>query len=105
MLKKLTFCALEIEYLGYILESNGINSESNKVQAILMIKLHKGVKPLRHFVNMVQYYPDTGQDKAKCSPLYPNWLESAVRPKLQRQKEPNRYLGIGTRSIKEPPIM
>jgi hypothetical protein len=35
---KLTFCALEIEYLGYVLTREGIKPQSNKVQAILMIK-------------------------------------------------------------------
>ncbi len=35
---KLTFCALEIEYLGYVLTRGGIKPQSNKVQAILVIK-------------------------------------------------------------------
>ncbi len=33
--------------------------------------------------------------------LSPHWLESAVRPKKTKQKEPKRYPGIGLRSIKE----
>ncbi len=32
---KSTFCALEIEYLGYLLTKDGIKPQSNKVQAIL----------------------------------------------------------------------
>jgi hypothetical protein len=32
---KSTFCALEIEYLGYVLTRDGIKPQSNKVQAIL----------------------------------------------------------------------
>jgi hypothetical protein len=32
---KLTFCALEIEYLGYALTRDGIKPQSNKVQAYL----------------------------------------------------------------------
>jgi hypothetical protein len=36
---KSTFCALEIEYLGYILTRDGIKPQSNKVQAILAIQL------------------------------------------------------------------
>jgi hypothetical protein len=35
--EKLTFCAVEIEYLGYILTRDGIKTQSNKVQAILAI--------------------------------------------------------------------
>jgi hypothetical protein len=56
--EKLTFCALEIEYLGYILTRDGIKHQSNKVQAILAIQLSKRVKQLRHFLGMVQYYHD-----------------------------------------------
>ncbi len=55
---KLTFCALEIEYLGYVLTRDGIKPQSNKVQAILMIKPPTGVKQFRHFLGMVQYYRD-----------------------------------------------
>jgi hypothetical protein len=55
---KLTFCALEIEYLGYVLIRDGIKPQSNKMQAILAIKPPTGVKKLRHFLGMVQYYRD-----------------------------------------------
>ncbi len=55
---KLTFCALEIEYLGYVLTRDGIKPQSNKVQAILAINLPTGVKQLRHFLGMIQYYRD-----------------------------------------------
>ncbi len=54
----MTFCALEIEYLGYVLTRDGIQPQSNKVGAILAIKLPTGVKQLRHFLGMVQYYRD-----------------------------------------------
>ncbi len=55
---KSTFCALEIEYLGYVLTRDGIKPQSNKVQAILAIKPPTGVRHLRHFLGMVQYYCD-----------------------------------------------
>jgi hypothetical protein len=55
---KWTFCALEIEYLGYLLTRHGIKPQSNKAQAILTIKLPTGVRELRHFLGMVQYYHD-----------------------------------------------
>jgi hypothetical protein len=51
---KLTFCALEIEYLGYILTRDGIKPQSNKVQAILAIQPPTNVKQLRRFLGMVQ---------------------------------------------------
>jgi hypothetical protein len=56
--EKSTFCALEIEYLGYILTRDGIQPQSNKVQAILAIQPPTNVKELRHFLGMVQYYCD-----------------------------------------------
>jgi hypothetical protein len=55
---KSTFCAIEIEYLGYVLTRDGIKLQSNKVQAIPAIKPPTGVKQLRHFLGMVQYYCD-----------------------------------------------
>jgi hypothetical protein len=53
---KSTFCALEIEYLEYILTRDGIKPQSNKEQAILAMEPPKGVKQLRHFLGMIQYY-------------------------------------------------
>jgi hypothetical protein len=55
---KSTFCALEIEYLGYVLTIDGIKPQGNKVQAILAIKPPTGARQLRHFLGMVQYYRD-----------------------------------------------
>jgi hypothetical protein len=62
---KLTFCALEIEYLGYVLTRDGIKPQSNKVQALLAIKPPTGVKQLRHFLGMVQYYRDLWARQSK----------------------------------------
>jgi hypothetical protein len=56
--EKLTFCTLEIEYLGCVLTRDGIRPLSNKVQAILTIKSPTGVRQLQHFLGMVQYYRD-----------------------------------------------
>ncbi len=55
---KSSFCAHEIEYLGYILTREGIKPQSKKVQAILALNPPKNVKELRHFLGMVQYYRD-----------------------------------------------
>jgi hypothetical protein len=55
---KSTFCALEIEYLGYTLTRDGIKPQSNKVQAILAIQPPKNVRELKHFLGIVQYYRD-----------------------------------------------
>jgi hypothetical protein len=53
---KSKFCAIETEYLGYILTRDGIKPQANKVQAILALNLPKNVKELRRFLGMVQYY-------------------------------------------------
>jgi hypothetical protein len=99
--EKLTFCALEIKYLGYILTRDGIKPQSNKVQAILAIKPPTNIKQLRHFLGMGNTTMTFRQDGEKCSPLSPHWLESAVKLKSQEPKGPRRCPGIGTRFIKE----
>eukprot|EP00804_Cyclotella_cryptica_P015818 CCRYP_006329-RA/>CCRYP_006329-RA protein AED:0.35 eAED:0.21 QI:0/-1/0/1/-1/1/1/0/390 len=55
---KSKFCAVETEYLGYILTRTGIKPQPNKVQAILAITPPKQVKNLCRFLGMVQYYRD-----------------------------------------------
>ena len=61
------FCALETEYLGYVIFRDGIRPQANKeVQAILAINPPKHVKELHHFLGMIQYYGDTW---AKCSKM------------------------------------
>ncbi len=76
---KMTFCALEIEYLGYVLTRDGIKPQSNKVQAILGIKPPTGVRQLRHFFGMVQYYHD----------LWARWSKMLA---------PSHLIGWGVRS-------
>ncbi len=63
---KSSFCAHEIEYLGYILTREGIKSQSKKVQAIHTLNLPNNVKELRHSLGMVQYYRDMW---ARCSEM------------------------------------
>ena len=103
--EKSTFCTLEIEYLGYILTRDGIKPQSNKVQAILAIKLPTGVRQLRHFFGMVQYYYDLWARWSKMlTPLI--WLIGECgQTKTIKAKGPRRYPGIGMRSIKEHLIM
>jgi hypothetical protein len=55
---KSSFCAHEIEYLGYILTREGIKPQPKKVQAILALNPPNNIKELRHFLHMVQYYRD-----------------------------------------------
>ena len=53
---KSSFCAIETEYLGYILMRTGIKPQPKKVEAILPFSPPKQVKDLRKFLGMVQYY-------------------------------------------------
>ena len=55
---KSSFCAHEIEYLGYILTRQGIKPQPKKVEAILALTPPSNVKDLRRFLGMVQYYRD-----------------------------------------------
>ncbi len=55
---KLSFCAIEMEYLGYILMRNGVKPQPKKVQVILTSTLPKQIKDFCRFLGMVQYYRD-----------------------------------------------
>jgi hypothetical protein len=44
--------------MRYILTGDGTKPLSNKVQAILAVQLPTGIRQLRHFLVMVQYYRD-----------------------------------------------
>ena len=97
----MTFCALELEYLGYVLTRDGIEPQSNKVQAILTIKPPTGVKQLRRFLGMVQYYRDLWSRQSDMLAPLTSLVEECGQSKLTKAKKPKRYPGIGTRSIKE----
>ncbi len=85
--EKLTFCALEIEYLGYILIRDGIKSQSNKVQAILAIQLPKNVRELRYFLGMVQYYRDLWARWSKMLAPLTSLVGECGQTKVSRAKE------------------
>eukprot|EP00804_Cyclotella_cryptica_P005137 CCRYP_011551-RA/>CCRYP_011551-RA protein AED:0.31 eAED:0.39 QI:0/0/0/1/0/0/2/0/361 len=51
---KSSFCAVETEYLGYVLSRDGIKPQPKKVQAILALTLPQNVKQLHRFLGMVQ---------------------------------------------------
>ncbi len=102
---KLTFCALEIEYLGYVLTRDSIEPQSNKVQAILAIKLPTGVRQLRHFLGMVQYYRYLWARRSNMLTPLTSLVGECGQTKSTKTKGTKRYPGIGTRSIKEHSIM
>ncbi len=83
---KLTFCALEIEYLGYLLTREGIKPQSNKVQAILAIKLPTGVRQLRHFLGMLQYYRDLWARRSNILTLLTSLVGECSQTKSTKAK-------------------
>jgi hypothetical protein len=101
---KLTFCALEIEYLCYVLTRDGIKPQSNKVQAILAIKQLTGVRQLRHFLGMVQYYRGLWARWSNMLTPLTSLVGECGQTKSTKSKGPKRYPGIGMRSIKEHSI-
>ncbi len=84
--EKLTFCALEIDYLGYILTRESIKPRSNKVQAILAIQLPKNVKELRHFLGMVQYYCDLWERRSEMLAPLTSLVGECGQTKITRAK-------------------
>ena len=55
---KCRFCAVETNYLGYVLSTDGIRPQPKKIEAILALTEPNNVKDLRKFLGMVQYYRD-----------------------------------------------
>jgi hypothetical protein len=54
--RKYHFCAIETEYIVYILTRDGIKPQPKKIEAILALKPPVKVKELQRFLGMVQYY-------------------------------------------------
>ncbi len=86
----MTFGALEIEYLGYILTRDGIKPQSNKVQAILAIQSPTNVKQLRHFLDMVQYYRDLWARQSKMLAPLTSLVGECGQTKVTRAKGTKR---------------
>ncbi len=84
--EKTTFCSLEKEYLGYILTRDGIKTQSNKVQAILVFQPPTNVKELRHFLGMVQYYCDLWARQSKMLTPLTSLVGECGQTKVTRAK-------------------
>jgi hypothetical protein len=54
--EKSSFCALETQYLGFILTREGIKPQQQKVNAILQVTPPRNVKQVRSFVGMLNHY-------------------------------------------------
>ncbi len=87
---KLTFCALEIEYLGYILTRDGIKPQSKKVQAIVTIQPPTNVKQFRQFLGMVQYYRDLWARQSEMLAPLTSLVGECSQTKVTRAKGTKR---------------
>ena len=69
--KKCTFFAKEIEYVGFILDKNGVHVNQNKVKAINELAEPKDLKQLQSFLGGINYYSKFIPDMADIAkPLY-----------------------------------
>ena len=67
---KCLFCEPEIEYLGYIITKEGIRPQPKKVQAIIDMQRPTTKTEVRHFLGMINYYPDLWPRRSElCAPL------------------------------------
>jgi hypothetical protein len=55
---KSSFCQEELEYLGYLINRQGVRPTTKKVEAIMNIAIPTTRKHLRSFIGMVNYYRD-----------------------------------------------
>ena len=55
---KSSFCTTQLEYLGHIVNRQGVQPSTKKVEAILKIATPKTRRQLRKFIGMVNYYRD-----------------------------------------------
>lgn len=57
-LRKSFFMQKEVEYLGFLLTSNGIRPQPKKVEAMMRMKAPTSTKTLKMFLGMVNFYRD-----------------------------------------------
>jgi hypothetical protein len=55
---KSSFCAIETEFLGFVLTRQGVKPQVKKVEAIVKIATPKTVKQVRSFIGIINYYKD-----------------------------------------------
>ena len=63
---KCTFMQKSVEYLGFLIDAEGIHASPFKIDAILRAQQPKDVKQLRSFLGLVNYYGRFIPDLASC---------------------------------------
>ncbi len=96
---KASFCAHEIEYLGYILTRDEIKPQPKKVQAILTLNPFNNVKKLRHFLGMVQYYWDMLARWSEMLAPLTDLVGECGETKIPKRIRPRKIIGGGIQFI------
>ena len=85
------FCAVETEYLGYILTRDGIKPQPKKVQAILALTPPTNVRQLRRFLGMVQYYRDLWARRSEMLAPLTDLVGECGVSKARKGKPPKKW--------------
>ena len=64
-LRKSFFMQQEVEYLGFLLTSDGIKLQPKKVEAMKRIKPSTNSKQLKRFFGMIKFYGDVWDEKSR----------------------------------------
>ena len=79
----------EVEFLGYIISSDGIKPNQKKIEAINRFTQPKTIKELRSFLGMMGYYRRFVKDFAKIAKPLTNLLRGEGNPNSNRKIELN----------------
>jgi transposase InsO family protein len=86
---KCSFCALETEYLGFVLTPKGIKPMTKRVQAILQISSPKTIKQVRSFIGMINHYKHMIPQRAHLITPLANLTKKGVSFKWTTECETN----------------
>ena len=93
--RKSSFCAVETEYLGYVLSRDGLKPQPKKVQAILALTPPQNVKQLRRFLGMVQYYRDIWARRSEILAPFTNLVGECGHTKVTKANKTKKSHSIG----------
>lgn len=84
-LDKSEFLHQEVEFLGYVINSEGIKPNAKKIEAINLYPVPKTLRDLRGFLGMMGYYRRFVKDFAKIAKPLTNLLRGEKNPSSNRK--------------------